>query len=79
MRAFPVGLALEFREELDTPSYALSYDAEVFVLLGVRASTLAGYSPRAFGEVGYFAKGFFMRGALGVLAWLGCHGQLVYM
>jgi hypothetical protein len=72
-----VGLAPELKEELDTPSQALSYDAKIFVLLGVRASAPTGCSPRAFGEVGYFAKGFFMRGVLGVLAWLGGYGRLV--
>jgi hypothetical protein len=37
-------------------------------------------SPRAFGEVDYFTKGFFMQGILRVLAWLGGHGWLiVYM
>jgi hypothetical protein len=34
-------------------------------------------SPRTFGKVGYFAKGFFVRGALEVLIWLGGHGRLV--
>jgi hypothetical protein len=34
-------------------------------------------SPRAFGRVDYFAKGFFMRGVHEVLAWPGDHGRLV--
>jgi hypothetical protein len=34
-------------------------------------------SLRAFREVDYFTKGFFVQGVLGVLAWLGDHSRLV--
>jgi hypothetical protein len=58
------------------------------VLDGLRLMSFSSYfmgtlilvpdsSPRAFREVGYFAKGFFVRGVLEVLAWLGGHGWLV--
>jgi hypothetical protein len=72
-----VGLASELKEELDTPSQALPYDVETFVLLRVPTSAPAGCSPRAFGEVDYFAKDFSMWGVPRVLAWLGGRGWLV--